>query len=168
MIVACVLVIMWTTSSRVLVLNGFLVPVAVGCTKTVSKTESLMQVGVNGFVLSNGVMFCVHDICAHALYVICLCFSLFSYVPLLKTHFTSLACETNTSLHNSFVPVIRLTIVQYWGKNSSVMPYRLCEQHNIDKRVAESSLELRCRENWKWSIIVQWPTYASLIIDSGA
>ena len=63
MSVACVLVIMWTISSRLLVPNGFHVPVGVGSTKTVLKTKSSMQVGVNCFVLS---------VCANgSYYIVC-------------------------------------------------------------------------------------------------
>ena len=64
MIVACVLLIMWTISSRVLVPNGFHVPVGIGSTKTVSKTKSSMQVGVNGFVLSVCANGSYHIVCS--------------------------------------------------------------------------------------------------------
>ena len=66
-----------------------------------------------------------------------LCFSLFSYVPLLITHFTCPACKTNISLHNSCVPAFKGYNCTILDKNSSVLPYGLCAQHNIEKRLAE-------------------------------
>ena len=77
------------------------------------------------------IMFMIH------VHIDFMCFLLFSYMPLLKTFYYSLACKTNISLHNSCVPAFRVTIVQYRKKNGSVLPYGLYAHHDIEKRLAE-------------------------------